>query len=186
LVADAPVGAARKELGIPEGMPIILSVGRLEPEKGFDELISTFAASGLEAWLVIVGEGVLRESLEGLARELNVSGRVILAGKKTRREIWSYYKDAGAFVLLSRSEGLGLVFWEAMHVGTPVIGRPVGGIQETIGSDGGRGFFWDTPEGPAAFKEKLTRCFEKGDGVRAMTARARLYVADRIGLTSSV
>ena len=183
LIESAPKGAARRELGIPEGVPIVLSVGRLEPETAFDELIRTFARSGVGR-LVILGGGILRPRLEALVRELGVEGTILLPGRKDRRDIWKYYKDADAFVLLSKVEALGLVFWEAMYMNVPVIGRPIGGIKETIGEDGLRGFFWDTSNGPAAFGEKLERCIARGPKIEAMVGRAHAYVVGKINTRS--
>jgi glycosyltransferase involved in cell wall biosynthesis len=88
--------------------------------------------------------------------------------------------DADCFVLLSKSEALGLVFWEAMYMNVPVIGRPVGGIVETIGKDGERGFLWDAKDGTEAFKNKLERAIRKDPDVQAMTVRAREYVQRKI------
>lgn len=176
---EAKRGIARKELGIPADVPIVISVGRLEAEKAFDELIRVFGASRPDARLVILGEGSLRERLEVVAKE-HGCGKVILAGKKSRKDIWNYYTDASAFVLLSISEGLGLVFWEAMYMHVPVIGRPVGGIVDTIGKDRERGFFWNTEDGTDAFSEKLGRCLARGKEVENMIQRAREYVNARL------
>lgn len=185
LIASTLRGEARKELGIPENVPIVLSVGRLEPEKAFDELIRTFVACSTDARLVILGEGILRPALEKLIRELGAEGKVILAGKKSRTDVWKYFKDADAFALVSLTEGIGLVFWEAITVGVPVIGRPVGGVKETIGEDGLRGFFWETSDGPIAFKAKLDRCFKKDGELLAMTKRAKQFVESQLANKSS-
>jgi glycosyltransferase involved in cell wall biosynthesis len=176
LIAAAQPGRARARFGIPDGSPLILSVGRLEKEKGFDELLDVFAHSGVEGRLLIAGDGILRDELQERARMLGISDRVVFAGRLERLALWECYTDADAFVLLSRSEALGLVFWEAMYAHVPVIGRPVGGITETIGEDGERGFFWDTPDGPAAFKEKVQRAVRKGADVAAMVGRAKSWV----------
>ncbi|MDP2648744.1 MAG: glycosyltransferase, partial [bacterium] len=103
-----------------------------------------------------------------------------LAGLKNRRDIWKYYKDADAFALVSKTEGIGLVFWEAIIAGVPVIGRPVGGVKETIGEDGLRGFLWDSADGADAFRERLERCFRKDADVRAMMERAGAFVRERL------
>jgi glycosyltransferase involved in cell wall biosynthesis len=118
----------------------------------------------------------MRDVLEKRIRELALEKRVILAGRRSRERIWDFYASADAFVLLSRSESLGMVLWEAMYMNIPIIGRPTGGIVETIGRDGERGFFWDTADGPAAFKEKVLRAVRRDADVRAMIARAKEWV----------
>ena len=174
-VEQAQKGLARRELGIVEDVPLILSVGRLAAEKAYPELIAVFGKCNLDARLVIIGEGELRPKLEAQAAK-DAPGKVLFAGKKKRSEIWNYFADADAFALLSISEGLGLVFWEAMYAGVPVIGRPIGGIQETIGENGLRGFFWNSSDGVEVFRKSLERCFAGGPEVEAMKKRARSYV----------
>ncbi|MCR4325553.1 MAG: glycosyltransferase [Patescibacteria group bacterium] len=180
MISSVPRGEARKELGISGKTPLVLSVGRLEPEKAFDELIRLFLDSGTEARLVILGEGVLRARLEELIRTKGGEGKVTLAGRKGRRDVWKYYKDADAFALVSKTEGIGLVFWEAIVAGVPVIGRPVGGVKETIGEDGLRGFLWKEGDGAAVFGERLARCIAKDAEVRAMMERASAFVRERL------
>jgi glycosyltransferase involved in cell wall biosynthesis len=180
-VTVAKRGTVRDQFNIPPSTPILLSVGRLISEKGFAELLEQFAASRIEARLIIVGEGELLDALTDRARALDISDKVLFVGWQDRAHIWDFYADADAFVLLSKVEALGLVFWEAMYMNVPVIGRPIGGIKETIGEDGLRGFFWDTPDGPAVFGEKLERCIVRGPNIEAITKRAKTYVSTRIG-----
>jgi glycosyltransferase involved in cell wall biosynthesis len=168
-------GSVRATLGIPADASMILAVGRLEKEKAFDELIDVFVKSRVGGYLVIVGKGKLRESLQARIRSHGAEEKILLVGRKDRSELWNYYADADVFVLLSRSEALGLVFWEAMYMNVPVIGRPTGGIVETIGKDGERGFFWDTPDGPAVFAAKIARCLNREE-IDAMVQRARQHV----------
>jgi glycosyltransferase involved in cell wall biosynthesis len=176
-------GAARARLGIAEGTPMVLSVGRLEVEKGYPELLELFAINMPDARLVLVGEGAMHAELEAKVASLGIQDRVIFAGWQDRKDIWNFYADADAFVLLSHSESLGMVFWEAMYMNVPVIGRPVGGIPETIGKDGERGFLWDTKDGVDAFAERLKKAIEKGHETREMIVRAKKWVDAKIGAT---
>jgi len=176
LIAHAVPGAVHARFGIASGTRIILSVGRLEAEKGFDRLITAFAAlSGMDAALVIVGEGSLREELEARAQELGVTAKVHFAGRVSRAEIWSYFADADAFMLLSRSEALGLVVWEAMRMKVPVIVSRAGGLVESVGTHGEHGFFWEEAEGQAALEDMLMRCFDR-TSIADMLERAQAYV----------
>jgi glycosyltransferase involved in cell wall biosynthesis len=100
---------------------IVLGVGRLTAQKGFDRLIRAFAKSGLDKeWqLVILGEGELREALESLVSELGLSDRVFLPGLV--KEVEDYYHRASIFVLSSHFEGFPNALAEAMSAGIACI-----------------------------------------------------------------
>ncbi|MFC0465292.1 glycosyltransferase [Kineococcus gynurae] len=102
--------------------PRIVAVGRLARQKGFDVLLDAFArarGAGLDAELVVVGEGEEREALEAQAAELGVADRVHLPGHVPDAQ--TIIAGADLFVLSSRYEGLGLVLLEALAHGVPVI-----------------------------------------------------------------
>lgn len=177
----------RRKHNIPLGKKIILSVGSLIREKGFYELIETFAKlnnSGLV--LIICGVGSEKEGLTKSAEEKGVADRVVFAGSVERDEIWHYYAGADIFMLFSKSESLGMVFWEAMHMGLPVIGAPVGGMKETIGNDGERGFFWKGDQ--EDLKNKINFCLndENKKERDEMLARAKNYVKEKLKLKKTI
>ena len=102
--------------------PIVLGVGRLGPEKGFDILIKAHASlmqNGIRHNLVILGEGVERKNLEDLVRKLKVEDSVFMLGFKKNPYMWM--KQASVFVLSSRFEGLPTVMIEAMASGAPLV-----------------------------------------------------------------
>lgn len=112
---------------------VFLSVGRLVHIKGFDILIKAFARAdfgGRNVFLVIVGDGKKRFSIEALVVRLGVAARVWFTGEL--RDIRAALSAADAFVLASRNEGMGSVYIEAMAAGLPVIGAAVGGVPEVI------------------------------------------------------
>lgn len=173
-------GEARKKWDIPENAKILLSVGRLEPEKGFERLIAAFAKADIvHVHLVIAGGGKLLEPLKELAREKGASERVHFVGHVGRDDMWNLYADADAFALLSLSEGMPNVVLEAMRMEVPVIVSGAGGLLEQIGQKGERGFLFRPTDAATVFAEELERCFKKDEGVRAMIARARAYVDER-------
>ncbi len=106
--------------GLP-GPPVVLGVGRLAEQKGFDTLIRAFAQlrKRREASLLILGEGEQREMLEKLARELSVYEDVSMPGFVENP--FAYMRAANVFVLSSRWEGCPNVLLEAMASGAPVI-----------------------------------------------------------------
>lgn len=100
----------------------VLSVGRLEPQKGFDTLLHAFAGvhNQFPDWrLVILGEGPQRVALNQLARSLGISSVVDMPGNVTEPEVWM--ARAGLVVQASRFEGFPNVLMEAMAMGAPVI-----------------------------------------------------------------
>ena len=100
---------------------LILSVGRLVPYKGYPILLR--ALKGMDAQLVIVGDGPLQGSLKALAAELGVSQNVIFAGRLPRNEIKHLMHAARVLALASitSAEAFGLVQIEAMAAGCPVV-----------------------------------------------------------------
>ncbi len=169
-------GSVRFGLGIPLGQKVILTVGRLEAEKDFSLLLSLFAGLDKTHSLVIIGQGSLLISLQSQANALGITERVYFVGFVGRDKIWNYFLDADAFVLLSKAEALGLVFWEAMHVGVPVIGSTADGIVETIGADKDRGCIWTSADGQQGFNEMVRFCVTPSAERDAMIDRARHFV----------
>ena len=98
---------------------IILAVGRLDKQKGFDTLIEVFSKIDTDYKLYIVGEGKERNNLENLINSLNLKGKVFLVGRQ--KEIYKWYEKASIFVLASRKEGFPNVLIEAMACGCACI-----------------------------------------------------------------
>ena len=101
---------------------IILAVGRLDRQKGFDTLLRAFsivAAKNRSASLVILGEGGHRADLEILIAELGLEDRVALPGFSSNP--FPSMKMARVFVLSSLTEGLPGVLVQAMACGASVI-----------------------------------------------------------------
>jgi glycosyltransferase involved in cell wall biosynthesis len=108
----------------------LVTVARLVPWKGLEELVSLAAASGWS--LRIVGEGPLRATLERQVREAGAEGRISLAGQVERERVAAEILKAKVFVLNSRYEGLPHVVLEAMALGVPVVATAAGGTPEAL------------------------------------------------------
>lgn len=101
---------------------IILAIGRLTEQKGFDLLIKSFSLihEDLPEWqLRIVGQGKDKEKLAGLIEENNLANKIKLISPT--KDIKTEYLNAGMFVLSSRFEGFGLVLAEAKSFGLPSV-----------------------------------------------------------------
>lgn len=98
----------------------ILSVGRLVPEKGFDDLIKAFNATGLACKLVIAGDANRQDSYAAsLLRQ--ASDRVIFTGLLGGPELHKLLQNTSLFVLPSHNEGLSIAALEAAAVGVPLL-----------------------------------------------------------------
>ena len=102
--------------------PIILGVGRLARQKGFDLLLRAFAGTGLadQGWrAVILGEGEDRTALSQLSDQLGVSGSVEMPGHVT--DVAGWITRSAVFALPSRYEGFPNALLEAMQLGTACV-----------------------------------------------------------------
>jgi glycosyltransferase involved in cell wall biosynthesis len=135
-IAPAPEPASRATLaeatGIAAGRPLILSIGRLVPQKNHALAVRALGAVP-EAVLAIVGEGPLAEQLEREARENGVADRFVLVG--ARDDARRLIAAADAVVLPSSWEGLPLVALETLAAGTPLVATSVRGIRELLQDD---------------------------------------------------
>ncbi len=111
----------------------LCAIGRLSPEKGFDNLLRAFAKIReveSDIQLLIIGEGRQREYLERLVDEFALSGSVMLAGYRT--EASQYLSSCSALVISSLTEGLPITLLEAMREKVPVVATSVGGIPDVL------------------------------------------------------
>ena len=104
-----------------EKVPIIISVGRLSREKGFDYLLKAFAIvkEKMDVRLLILGEGEEEGDLKRLSRELGIDKDVYFHG--FQENPYKYMKRSTIYVLSSLYEGFPNVLIEAMTCGVPVI-----------------------------------------------------------------
>ncbi|MCC7391341.1 glycosyltransferase family 4 protein [Candidatus Sumerlaeota bacterium] len=110
------------------------STGRLRSEKGFDVLLRAMERlrrDRPDAFLVIAGDGSDRGKLEQQAKELGL-GPDAVCFLGFREDVPALLQSLDAYVLASRSEGLGTAILEALCVGLPVVATHVGGIPDSI------------------------------------------------------
>ena len=128
---------------------LVLSVARLVPEKGLDDLIRAVAEAGdSRLRLVIAGDGPEREALVRLAGELGV--RLTMLGQVAEPELAQLYVDADVFALLSRHEPWGVAVNEAAASGLPLLLSDRVGAASDLLADGQNGFLVAAGDMPAA------------------------------------
>lgn len=136
----APKEDVRRKLKLPN-KKIILSVGHLTSNKGFDYLVRALKILQTDlnqknTYLAIVGEGEFRKEIEKTIAMLNLGEHVRLAGAVPHNELRDWYSAADVFCLASGQEGWPNVILESLACGTPVVASSAGGIPEIIRSDG--------------------------------------------------
>ena len=154
---------------------LLLAVGRLEANKGFQVLIEALARlSGMSGartcHLVFVGDGPRRSALERQAQEGGLGGRVHFLGRVPDDDVHQWYRDATLFVHPTLYEGSSLVTLEAMAHRCAVVATAAGGIPDKV-QQGVTG--WLVPPGNA---DALARAI-----AGALSNRARLPVMGEAG-----
>lgn len=159
--------ALRKRLGIDDNAKVVLSVGRLHPNKGFGDLLRAIVEvpetiDGTPVLLVIVGDGPLRAELHRAATELGIEARVHWTGWQD--DPGPYYGLADMFVCASRHEPLGNVVLEAWCHGVPVVSTQSEGPLEII-TDGENGQLVPCRD-PRALGAAITGLLRENDDAR--------------------
>jgi phosphatidylinositol alpha-1,6-mannosyltransferase len=137
--------------------PVILSVGRLVPRKGFDLVMRSVAwlrRSYPNVRYLIIGHGPERMTLERLAGDLGIASNVRMLGQADEITKWAAYELCDLFAMPNRTlngadwEGFGIVFLEAAIAGRPAVGGVSGGAADAI-VDGETGLLVDPEQGGA-------------------------------------
>ena len=137
---------------------VLVSVGRLAPEKNWDTLLQAFAKvyekhPGVR--LVLIGDGTARQTLETLSAELGITDRVTGTGAVPFEQIPRYLKAADLFAFASVTETQGLVTIEAMAASLPVVAVDGPGTRDIV-EHGKQGFLVENdPEALAGALNQL-------------------------------
>ena len=137
---------------------VLVSVGRLAPEKNWDTLLQAFAKvyekhPGVR--LVLIGDGTARQTLETLSAELGITDRVTFTGALPFEQIPRYLKAADLFAFASVTETQGLVTIEAMAASLPVVAVDGPGTRDIV-EHGKQGFLVENdPEALAGALNQL-------------------------------
>jgi glycosyltransferase involved in cell wall biosynthesis len=175
-----PPGRVRSESGIPEGSPVIGSLGRLAEQKRFDRLLHAVALLPADVHCIVAGEGSERAALEALAVELGVAGRVHLIGY--RDNVGDVLAALDIYVVCSDREMLSFAMLEALTAGVPVVSTPVSGAAEALEPlpneiAPGEVVGFD----PAEIAATIRRLLADPERVRAMGGAAARLARERFG-----
>ena len=143
----------RKKWGVPEDAFVLIYAAEFSVRKSQNIIIRAMKRLPNKVWLVLAGEGILREDCQQLVRTLGLEERVLFPGQVGDIPAWYAMADAAASA--SRSEGLPFNIMEAMYAGLPVVASGVKGHSDLI-EDGATGLLY--PYGDAgACAERILR-----------------------------
>jgi glycogen synthase len=140
LATPADGARVRREAGIGDGDAVLLSVGRIEENKGFQVLVAALAAlrdysgriaEGRWRW-VLVGDGPFRGRLVSAIAAAGLAARVHLAGRLPDATLHAWYEAADLFVHPTLYEGSSLVTLEAMAHRRAVVATNAGGLPDKV------------------------------------------------------
>ncbi|HEV8441288.1 MAG TPA: glycosyltransferase family 4 protein [Methylomirabilota bacterium] len=159
--------------------PVIGSVAMFRGSKGHDHLIEAFRlirATHPRATLLLVGDGIRRGWVEGLAREAGLERAVVFTG--FRSDVAALLSVMDCFVLAStRTEGIPQSLLQAFAAGVPVVASEVGGVPEVV-VDGVTGVLVK-PESPTELSRGIEAVLGDQPGAERRADAARRLVEDR-------
>ena len=181
-------GLVRDLHGVFPGEILLLSLGRLNKEKGHHlaiDALKKIVDKNIPAKLILAGEGDYLADLKEKVRMSGLEDRTIFPGFVSHDEIVGYYGAADVFLMPSTTiEGLPFVLLEAMACGLPVVASSVGGNRMVIenGIDG----MLVGPKDGKALAEKAVEIICDGHMKERLAKAAREKVVERFGVERMV
>lgn len=180
-----PCDDLRAGIGLGPGRKLVLSVGRLQRRKGFDQVVRSLPGllrRGIDVHYAVVGIGDDRDYLQGLARDAGVADRLHLLGHVEPADLPRWYNACDLFAMPNRdiegdTEGFGLVFMEANACARPVIAGRAGGTGSAV-EDGLNGLRVDG-ESVAAVEQAIAGLLLDPDRARRLGEAGRHRTVSR-------
>jgi glycosyltransferase involved in cell wall biosynthesis len=161
----------RKSWGADENSKVMISVGRMAPEKNLEQVLKCFDAlrfMGTQLKLVMVGDGPLREQFQHRYPD------IIFPGMLSQADLAVYYASADLFVFPSQTETFGNVTLEALASGIPVLAFDCAAARDWV-QQGVNG--WLVPENyPTGFAEQAMAIFKTPNLLEQVTVSTRQQV----------
>jgi glycosyltransferase involved in cell wall biosynthesis len=172
------VTEARKKLAVDDAYPVLLSVGRLIPQKGHRYIVEAMPAilnRYPSAKLLIAGEGPLRGELENIKKSLGLDGAVFLLG--SRNDIKMLHLSSDIFVFPSLSEGMPGALLEAAALGKPCVVADIEPVQEIL--ENGKSGLFIPQHDSQALAQAVIRLSSNKEEAQALGMKARETVCSR-------
>jgi len=169
---EAGRNSVRLEYAVHDSEKIIGTLGRLVWQKGFEfflQSIPILIQNMPEARFMIVGEGPLRQELEGQARSLGIHDRLIFTGH--RNDIKDIMAAMDIIVIPSLLEGFPMITLEAMAMEKPIVATTINGITEQI-THGMEGLLI-APKDPLALAQAVKHLVDDPAYARSLSINAR-------------
>ncbi len=149
----------RRAYDLPEDAFVVGHLGRLAPEKNLEYLgraVAQFLQQSKQARFLVVGAGPAAQALQDYFAREKLSDRLVMAGKKTGRDLYDAYAAMDVFAFSSCSETQGMVLAEAMAAGLPAVALDASGVREVV-RDGKNGYLLPTKASAAEFARHLRK-----------------------------
>lgn len=175
-------GRANSEIyekyNIPKKAPIVLYVGRVDPEKSLDVLMNAFARviqKIPEAHIVIVGDGTAREKLEKIATKNGFADHAHFTGRVVGDDLPQLYRTGTMFAITSKTETQSIVLMEAMASGLPAVAVKAGAVPELV-QHGKNGYIYE-PDDEESVARGITRILSDSELREKMSSEAVKRIA---------
>jgi glycosyltransferase involved in cell wall biosynthesis len=176
IASDDSAVKAIKSVYAPEGELLLCSVSRLSEEKNIYFLIDAIERvrdnTDIPFRTLLIGDGPVKDRLQTIIEEKNLSDIIVLKGKVEQYDIPKYYMASDLFVYSSMSETQGMVILEAMTGGCPVVAVQSSGIEDVI-IDNFNGF--KTDNNITEWSDRVIHLLENAEQRREMSLNAFNY-----------
>ena len=181
VASDVPRDEVRRRLGIPPERFVVGWIGRMTGVKQTHDLLAALAelrAGGVDAGLLVVGDGPDRAGFEQRARELDLVRHCLFLGYQ--EDVAPWYAAMDAVALPSGNEGTPVTVIEALAAGKPVVAYEVGGVPDVV-REGVDGFLVE-PGSTSGMAERLAQLAADRELGRRLGEAGRERVLERYGV----
>ena len=168
-------GLARRRLGLPAGVRLVGTVGRIDYQKAPEDWLEALASCGDDVWGMWIGDGPLRGRLLAQARRRGLAERLRLLGH--RDDVAELLPAFDVFALASRYEGLPCALVEAAAAGVPVVATAVNAVPDLV-VPGETGLLVP-PQRPDLLGRAMAYLLDEPAEAQAMAEAGRLRLGDR-------